>query len=72
MQVSIGQVRLAFPLSLALGDMLARQGADTVVAARALRIDVRLWPLVLGHAEVKGIGLYDARLRTLGLIPDVG
>lgn len=73
MTIRIGQVRLAFPLSLALGDMLAAQGTaqgDTLVRARALRIDVRLLPLLHGRAEVVGLGLYDAQLNTRDLISD--
>lgn len=75
MTIRIGQVRLAFPLSLSLGQMLAAQGEgtsprDTLVCARALRIDVRLWPLLQGRAEVTGLGLYDAKLNTRDMISD--
>lgn len=71
MRVHIGRVRLAFPLDLALGDMQAIRGRDTLVDARALRVGVRLWPLVHGRAEVNIVSLIDARLNTLDLIPDV-
>ncbi len=73
MTIRIGQVRLAFPLSLSMGQMLAARGTapgDTLVSARALRIDVKLWPLLQGRAEVTGLGLYDARLSTHDMISD--
>lgn len=71
LRVEIGYVRLAFPLDLALQDMLATDAeGDTLVNARALRLNVRLLPLFKGRADVDGFALYDARLNTKGLIPD--
>lgn len=70
MHIRIGHIRLAFPLDLTLGDMQAVAGRDTLLDARALRVGVKLWPLVYGRAEVDGIYVFDASLNTLDLIPD--
>ena len=70
MHIRIGHIRLAFPLDLTLGNMQAVAGRDTLLDARALRVGVRLWPLVYGRAEVDGIYVFDASLNTLDLIPD--
>lgn len=71
MQVSVGTVRLAFPLDLALGGVTGRDAqGDTLASLRALRLDVRLLPLLRGCAEIDGFSLYDARLNTKELIPN--
>ncbi len=70
MDIHIGYVRLAFPFDLALGDMQAIMGGDTLLDARSLRLGVRLWPLVYGRAEMKVAYLTEARINTLDLIPD--
>ena len=68
--ISIGHVRLAFPLDLTLHKLLATDGTDTLVQAQAVYLDVRLLPLFQGRADIDGLALYDARLDTKGLIAD--
>ncbi|MBR2863152.1 MAG: hypothetical protein IKB97_06300, partial [Bacteroidaceae bacterium] len=68
--ISIGHVRLAFPLDLTLHKLLATDGADTLVQAQAVYLDVRLLPLFQGRADIDGLALYDARLDTKSLIAD--
>ncbi len=70
MNISIDRIRLAFPLDLSIGGIKAIQGRDTLLDARALRVGVRLCPLVHGRVEVDGISLFDTRLNTLDLISD--
>ncbi len=71
LHVEVGAVRLAFPLDLALHDLLATDAeGDTLVDAGSVRLDVRLLPLLKGRADIDGLSLYDARLNTKSLIPD--
>ena len=50
--VSVGSVRLKFPLDLEMGDMLAVQDGDTVLNAKNLDVSVKLMPLFRGEVEV--------------------
>ena len=68
MQVTVESVHLKFPLDLAMGGMVARQGGDTLLAARELDVSVRALPLFRLQAEVDGIHLYDTKLNTKDLI----
>lgn len=68
--ISIGHVRLAFPLDLALHNLLAVEAGDTLVHARSARINVRLLPLFEGRADIDGLALYDARLDTKSMVAD--
>lgn len=70
-RLSVGQVRLAFPLDLALHDVLATRADTTLLSAAAVRVDVRLWPLLSKRIEVDGASLYEARVNTLNLLSDV-
>ncbi len=66
----IGKVRLAFPLDLAVHDVLATEQGDTLLEARALRLDVQLLPLLEGRAEVDGVELYNVKLNTKSYVAD--
>lgn len=68
MDVSVGHVRLRFPLDLTMGDILAVQKGDTVLDARELSVNVRALPLLRLQAEVDGIHIYDAKINTSGLL----
>lgn len=70
LDIRIEQVRLAFPLDLAVNGFSAVEGRDTIVAARALRLDVAFWPLLRGRADIEGFGLYNAVLGTKDWISD--
>lgn len=50
MDVSVGRLRLAFPLRLTVDDALLEDRGDTILYGRRLRLDVALWPLL--HREV--------------------
>lgn len=60
MTVKVEQVRLAFPLDLAVHRLSVCEAGDTLVAADALRLKVRLWPLFQGRADIDGFSLYGA------------
>lgn len=65
MRVSVKQVRLAFPLDLAVHGVVAvGADGDTLLDARALRLGVEVMPLFRAQANVDGIELYDARIDT--------
>ena len=70
MQISVGNVRLVFPLDLSVNELCARQDGDTLLSVRSLRLSVPLRPLCLGRADVDGFELLGGRLNTKGLIPD--
>ena len=70
MRISVGSVRLAFPLDLAVGDFVACDATDTIVSARTLRLDVQLIPLFSGRADIDGFGLFDAKVNTKGFVAD--
>lgn len=72
MTICIDKVRLAFPLDLSLHNTLAIEGPDTLLDARRLRLNVELLPLFRGRANVDGVELYDVKLNTKDLIPDIG
>ncbi len=70
-RVSVGSVRLAFPIDFALHNVVATDATDTLLNARALRLEVRMLPLLKGRADIDGVALYDTRLNTKSLISDV-
>lgn len=68
--VSVDRVRLAFPLDLAVHDVCITDRTDTLVAARSLRLDVRLMPLFSGRADIDGFCLYKTKINSKELIPN--
>ena len=68
MDVTVERVRLAFPLDLEVGGVLAVQDEDTVLDARLLNVSVRALPLFHGEAEVDDVHLYDVKLNTKDLV----
>ena len=68
MDVTVERVRLAFPLDLEVGGVLAVQDEDTVLDARLLNVSVRALPLFRGEAEVDDVHLYDVKLNTKDLV----
>ncbi len=70
LDVDVGRVRLAFPLDLAVDSLVARDGADTLLAARTLRLNVEFLPLLSGQANVNGIDIQKATLDTRDYVGD--
>lgn len=70
MKITVGDVRLAFPLDLALHDVTAIDGRDTVMAMEAMRLDIRLLPLFEGRADIDGFSLYKAKVNTKSFVAD--
>ena len=71
MDVSVGSVRLKFPLDLEMGDMLAVQDGDTVLNAGSLDVSVKLLPLFKGQVDVDYVTLTNTKLHTKELIEAV-
>lgn len=69
-ECSVGEVRLAFPLDLALHKVLAVEKGDTLLDARSLRLHVQLLPLFEGKANVDGVDLFGLKLDTKSYISD--
>ena len=70
-KVSVGEVRLAFPFDLVLGDMLAiDEENDTILDAEALRLNVPVMPLFEGRADIDGFILKGAYVNTKSIIGD--
>lgn len=75
MDISVGRVRLVFPLDLGIEDVrIIRQNdslpqvRDTVADVRRIVVDVRLRPLFCGRVVVDELELDDTHLNTSGLI----
>ena len=70
MRVSIGDVRLDFPLNLRLDSILAedKTSGDTLICAKSLTLRLGLLPLFWGEADVEGARLEEVRLDTKALI----
>lgn len=65
MGLSIGRVRLAFPLRLSAGDVLLTGRSDTLVRCGSLALDVMPLPLLRGRVVIRRfeIGGFAARYR---------
>lgn len=79
MDISIGDVRLCFPLDLKLGGVKAvchpydslPQRKDTIIDARSIVCEVQFMPLLNSQVEVDILQIDDARLNTSTLISDL-
>ncbi len=70
LSVEVKEVRLAFPLDLALHGVTAVEKGDTLLHADHLRLNVQLRPLFEGCANVDGVELYGLKLDTKSYISD--
>ena len=70
-RVKIGEVRLAFPLDLRLGDVKAQDNeGDTLLLCNELKLSVPVWPLLKCQVDVDAFTLDKAYVNTKGLIGD--
>ena len=70
-RVKIGEVRLAFPLDLRLGEVTAQDNVgDTLLLCDELTLSVPVRPLFDGRVDVDGFKLSQAYVNTKGLIGD--
>ena len=71
MNVTVGKVRLAFPLDLGIHSVRAVERGDTLLDLRSLRLNVRLLPLFQGRADVDGFELHGLKLDTRSYLSDI-
>ncbi|MCR2031629.1 translocation/assembly module TamB domain-containing protein [Alistipes timonensis] len=57
MELSVGRIRLAFPLRLTVEETLLVDRADTLVDCGRLSLDVALWPLIRKEVVVRSFEL---------------
>ncbi len=73
MDVSIGKVRLGFPLNLSVSEVgVFSEKQDTLLSAGNLRINVQLIPLLRQQIEIDGIAFTNVKVNTMDLIPSMG
>lgn len=65
MELTVGRLRVVFPLRLSLEDARLVDGADTVADLRRLKLDVAPWPLLRREVDLRGfeIDTLTARYR---------
>lgn len=57
MELSVGRIRLAFPLRLTVEETLLVDRADTLVDCGKLSVDIALWPLIRKEVVVRSFEL---------------
>lgn len=68
MRISIGQIRLSFPLDLKIRDVQAINQADTLLSLERLSLRIQAKPLFHKQVLIEAIDLRDARLDTGDLL----
>ena len=68
MDISVGDVRLAFPLDLAVNEVLVVHQPDTIADMECAVVDVQLLPLISGRVVVNELELRQTRLNTNGFV----
>ena len=72
MDISVGNVRLAFPLDLEVNGFKMIKPTvppDTVADVKRLVVDVSLLPLFSGQVEINALELNEAKVNTMDFIP---
>lgn len=72
MNISIGKVRLGFPLNLSVSKVnIFSEKRDTILSAGNLRVNVQFIPLLRQQIEIDGITFTDVKVNTMDLISSV-
>lgn len=76
MDISVGRIKLVFPLDLGVDDILVTQPSDslpqrrdTIADISRVVVDVRLRPLFSGRVVVDELEISRAAVNTVGLVP---
>lgn len=69
--VSMGSLRLTFPLKLRISGFSISRDGMTYLTGEKAEADVSLWPLLTGEIEINYICLENISLDTRKMIPDV-
>ena len=70
MDISVGHVRLEFPLDLGVEDVKVIQEPDTVAAIEKAVVNVKLWPLFRKQVEIDRLQLQNVKLNTTNMIAE--
>ena len=69
MEITVGHVRLSYPLDLTLRDVSVRDSVcDTLLNVRGLLVNVRPWPLLRGEVLISQLRLDSAQVHSKGMI----
>ena len=71
MDITVGTVRLEWPLDLGIDDFRAIHEGDTLADIRHLTADVQLRPLFDGRIVIDELAVNEAKLNTNGFISDL-
>jgi len=70
MTITVERVRLAFPLDLAVHNVTAVEAGDTLLHARSILLDIKLFPLFEGRADIDEASLYGVQIDSKHYISD--
>ena len=69
MEITVGHVRLSYPLDLTLRDVSVRDSVcDTLLNVRGLLVNVRPWPLLRGEVLISQLRLDSAQVHSKRMI----
>ncbi len=68
MQITVGDVRLSFPLDLAVHDLQVIHQLDTIAFIQSLVADVQLMPLLQQRVVVNAVEVLNTRINTNGFV----
>ncbi len=71
MEIGMERVRMAFPLDLSVEQFKAVEGGDTLAAADALRLKVKLMPLLCGRVDIAGFELWRMQMDSKSHLSDL-
>ena len=71
MDISVGYVRLKWPLDLQMDDFLAIHENDTIADIKQLTVDVQLKPLFDNRIVVNSFEIQQAKVNTNGFLSDL-
>ena len=68
-ELSVGRVRLSFPLKLVIEDFVFCAGSDTIASGEEVATSVSLLPLLRGVVEIDYLSLESVAFDTHKLVP---
>ena len=71
MDITVGTVRLEWPLDLGIDDFRVIHEGDTLADVGHLTVDVQLRPLLDKRVVINGLGVNQAKVNTNGFISDL-
>lgn len=77
MDISVDNVRLAFPLDLQVNGVMVtqkgaslKQPADTLADIKGIRVDVQMWPLLRSQVMIDQLQLQQVKMNTLQMVKE--